>query len=699
MSRGAKIFIGSVLVLATLLALLTVALLNFDWNRAKPWLSQHVSDATGRSFAIHGNLSLTWHVPDTMELSWRHWIPWPRLNASNVVFGNPAWARNPAMAEVREITFSVNPFPLLDKTISIPLLVLDSPVLALERREVGMTNWDFSRDDGEAKQAQQGAKSTPSSWKLDVHQFALNQAKLHLLDAVKQVDVQVNIDNLKKEKRDHQLRWELDGTFHGEAISGQGRAGSMLSLRRKRAGYPVEGNFRIGKTTISARGAVSEPFKPGILDLHVKVAGASMAHLYPLLDVAFPETGAFSVEGHLVGTPDAAGRNWRFDQFRGRMGESDLSGSLTYQVRAPRPVVKGSITSAFLNFDDLAPLIGADSQENKSRRGSTAIQPANRLLPVEDFHPERWGGVDADIEFVGRKIMRSKQLPVSNLVTRLRLKESELALAPLKFRIAGGDFESSLHMNGKASPVTAEMTMSARHLQLKQLFPGMEGLQSATSEINGNAVLTATGNSIAAMLASANGEVKALVHQGSLNSRLLDRMGMKVGSSIAARFFGDSQVMLNCAANDFLVEKGIMRARTVVIDTDEATIYVNGDIDLAQEKIALEIKPDSKGMRLMSPDSPLYVTGSFVKPKVMEAENGIPAFAQAMKAASSASLDDVLAPVTASLLPLMLAGPGEKSECHSMFKMAGAKLAAERMLATKPKSRTAARITNAASGR
>lgn len=697
MSRGAKIFIGSLLALATLLALLTVALLNFDWNRAKPWLSQHVSDATGRSFAIHGNLSLTWHVPDTMELGWRHWVPWPRLNASEVVFGNPAWARDPAMAEVREITFSVNPFSLLDKTISIPLLVLDSPTLSLERRQIGVDNWSFSKEGHQEQLPEKDVETLPSTWKLDVHQFALNKAKLYLVDAVKQVDVQVNIDNLKKEKRDHQLRWELDGTFNGEAITGQGRAGSMLSLRKKRAGYPVEGNLKLGKTTISARGAVSEPFKPGILDLHVRISGASMAHLYPLLDVALPETKAFSLEGHLVGTPEAAGRKWRLDRFRGRMGESDLAGTLTYQVRAPRPFLEGSVTSSFLNFDDLAPLIGADSQEDKSRRGSKVIQPANKLLPVEDFHPERWAGVDADIEFVGRKIMRSKQLPISNLVTHIRLKESELALAPLKFKIAGGNFESNLHMNGKTSPVKAEMTMSARHLHLKQLFPGLEGLQSSTSEINGDAVLTATGNSVAAMLASANGEVKAIVHQGSLNGRLLDRMGMKLGSSIATQFFGDSQVMLNCAANDFIVEKGIMRARTVFIDTDEATIYVNGDIDLAQEKIALEIRPDSKGMRLMAPDSPLYVTGSFLKPKVVDTDKGMQAFAQAMKAAGAASLD-ALVPAAASLLPLMLVGPGERSDCHSMFKTAGAKLASERM-AAKTKTRPASRMIDTASGR
>jgi AsmA family protein len=680
MSRGSRIVLGSALALTALLTLITVVLLHFDWNRAKPWISQHVSDATGRSFAIHGNLSLTWHVPDTMELGWRHWVPWPRLNASQVVFGNPRWAQNPAMAEVKEITFSLNPFALLDKTISIPLLALDSPSLWLERQSDGTSNWRFGDED--------------TSWKLHVHQFALNQGSVYLADAVKHADLRVDIESLEKGRRDFQLEWNVSGRFDGEAISGNGRAGAVLSLRRKRAAYPLEGNLKIGNTAISTRGALATPLSQGIVDLHVKISGTSMAQLYPVLDLALPETRPFALEGHLTSALNDKGRQWRFDGFRGRMGDSDLSGTLTYHGRMPRPLLEGSVSSAFLNFTDLAPLIGADSRESKTARGSTILQPKDKLLPIEDFQPERWNSIDADIQFTGRKIMRGKQLPVSNLVTRVRLREGELAFAPMKFNIAGGNVVTDLIMNGKTSPVTAEVKLSARHLRLKQMFPGLQETQASQSEMNGDAMLTATGNSVAALFASANGEIKAIVHQGSVSRLLLEKLGLDVSSVIATKFFGDSQVRLNCAANDFVVENGIMRARTVLIDTDEATIYVNGDIDFAQEKIALEFTPDSKGMRLFSLDAPLYVSGTFTKPKVDMEKNTL-----AVKTVG-AVLQTALVPTAVSLLPLMHAGPGEKSECNSIVKAMAAKFTP-----TKPKTRTevrnrsAARVTETTSGR
>ena len=55
-----RILLGLLAALAVLL--LVVAL--FDWNRAKPWLNARVSDATGRPFAINGDLSLQWQRGD-----------------------------------------------------------------------------------------------------------------------------------------------------------------------------------------------------------------------------------------------------------------------------------------------------------------------------------------------------------------------------------------------------------------------------------------------------------------------------------------------------------------------------------------------------------------------------------------------------------------------------------------------------------
>lgn len=72
------------IVLLTLLAICVVLLLTFDWNRTRPWINSHVSEATGRLFAIRGNLSLTWRAPPGTQSDWRNWIPWPRLTAQDI---------------------------------------------------------------------------------------------------------------------------------------------------------------------------------------------------------------------------------------------------------------------------------------------------------------------------------------------------------------------------------------------------------------------------------------------------------------------------------------------------------------------------------------------------------------------------------------------------------------------------------------
>ena len=232
--------------------------------------------------------------------------------------------------------------------------------------------------------------------------------------------------------------------------------------------------------------------------------------------------------------------------------------------------------------------------------------------------------------------------------------------------MAGGKLVANLKLNGNGTPMRAEMRLSARHLKLKQLFPTIETMQTSLGEINGDMALTATGNSVAALLGSSNGEIKAVVNQGTISKLLLEEMGLNIGSVVAAQMFGDKQVKLNCAASDFAVDKGVMQTRAFVLDTEAATIYMSGNINLASEQLALTIRPDSKGVRLISLRSPLYVRGTFKKP-----EAGVDKGVLAAKAGSAVALG-TLAPVMTALIPLVNVGPGEKSECGAwLAQMSG----------------------------
>ena len=55
-------------ILGFLMALPVIAIiviLTFDWNRARPWINDKVSDAIDRPFAIRGDLTVSWERPAT----------------------------------------------------------------------------------------------------------------------------------------------------------------------------------------------------------------------------------------------------------------------------------------------------------------------------------------------------------------------------------------------------------------------------------------------------------------------------------------------------------------------------------------------------------------------------------------------------------------------------------------------------------
>ncbi|HTN66879.1 MAG TPA: AsmA family protein, partial [Burkholderiaceae bacterium] len=128
-----KIIGATALGLIALLAAILLLVSLVPWNFAKPWISDRVSEATDRSFAINGDLELSWQRPGDIEKGWRAWIPWPHLRAHDLVLGNPQWATTgPTMATVPQVDFNLNPLALFQKTVAVSSLILTEPQLVLE---------------------------------------------------------------------------------------------------------------------------------------------------------------------------------------------------------------------------------------------------------------------------------------------------------------------------------------------------------------------------------------------------------------------------------------------------------------------------------------------------------------------------------------------------------------------------------------
>ncbi|TDV17263.1 AsmA family protein [Paraburkholderia caballeronis] len=756
-----KIFAWLVLIVVVLVVGLVVLLLTFDWNRAKPWVNEKVSEAIGRPFAIEGDLKVGWRHP-VGETGWRGWVPWPRFSATRITVANPDWTKAPHFATLDEIDFQVKVLPLIAHDIVIPSINLVNPSVDAERLADGRNNWTFKLP----------ASSGPSTWKLDLHDIEFEKGNVAVNDQQTKTDVQVAIDTLghpipigeamkqqesasrsgsaqvigraganrlaqqaQKEQASeaaaaaasdasapgasgaageasgpagasaptpasgaaaaspaaasapaatggssaaaagaaasgaqpparaepyYAIGWTIKGTYNNTPVSGTGKVGGVLALQDANRPFPIQADVRVADMHIALVGTLTDPAHLAAVDLRLWLQGRSMAHLYGLTGVTLPETPPYATEGRLIGQFRRNASVFRYENFTGRVGGSDLNGTLVYTQRDPRPLLSGELVSNLLQFSDLAPIIGADSNASKVSRGDAAKQPAGRVLPVEQFRTERWKAIDADVKFTGRRIVKQGSLPISDLYTHVVMTDGVLSLDPLRFGVAGGTLATRLNLDGSVVPLKGRGTAEARHLKLKQLFPNFKTMQSALGEVNGDASLSATGNSPAALAATSNGELKMLVTQGTVSRLLMEAAGLNVANVVYEKMFGNRDVNINCAAAHFVATDGVLDSRVFALDTEDAVINIDGHVNLRDESLDLSIHPHTKGFRVFSLRSPLYVKGTLKDPHV-----GVNATALALRGGAAVGLG-LINPL-AALLPLIAPSNNQPLPCDTLL--------------------------------
>jgi uncharacterized protein involved in outer membrane biogenesis len=282
-------------------------------------------------------------------------------------------------------------------------------------------------------------------------------------------------------------------------------------------------------------------------------------------------------------------------------------------------------------------------------------------LPVVPFRPERWQAMDADVRFTGDHVFRDSELPIHKVDTRIVMDNAILLLEPLKFRYAHGDVDATLRMDGRSAPIKATLALTARDMQLNNLFPTAPG-QVTLGRADGEVKLTATGDSVAALLGAASGGMKLRLGGGTMSKGLLETLGLNLPNIVVTKLFGDKQVKIDCAAADLVASNGVLDARSFVFDTDITLIEVTGKIDLANERVDLVVHPHSKGVRVLSLHSPIDVKGPFRNVDV-SVEKG-PLLA---RAAGAIGLAVVAAPA-AALLPLTSTNLGAPdSHCEELL--------------------------------
>lgn len=660
MRRAARYVLWTIIGLAGLLAMLILVIALFNWNLLRPWVEEKASAALQRPVAIQGDLDVQWR--------WQGGgLPWPHITAHQLVAGHPEGftGEGEQMAEIDYLGLSINPVPLFARHVEIPRLEIGSSRILLQRNTEDNNNWTYERREA----AQDGERG----WTVDLQSIALQRVELRVLDDMRKLDMTTRFNSLDTEDPGgYGMDWESSGTFNEAEVGGSGKVGGLLSLRERGAPFPLQGEVSFGETRVALEGSMTAPKGLASLDLQLKLAGSSLSDLNALFGLALPTTHAYSTEGRLQAMLEGEADVWRYEDFKGVVGESDLRGSVEYRMGGQRPLLTGKLASDLLHFKDLGPLIGLDTSEapgeeqeaEKAKDEPDAQerkQPPGKVLPVARIGSDTWDLMDADVHFKGERIVRSENLPLDDIETHIILKDRVLSLEPLNFGVAGGTVTNTIKIDGTTEILQADMVSGLRGLQLKQLFPGAESMDASFGKLYGDAKLTGTGDSIASLLGSSNGEMSMALSRGTISRFLMEAAGLNVANVIFVKLFGDEQVMLECLVADFAVKDGVIQTRAFVLETEDAVVTMEGTVSLKNETLNLEIRPQNKTMRIFTLRSPLYAKGSFKNPDV-----GVEAAPVAARAGAAVVLGVVATPL-AALVPLLNIGTDDGG-CASLKK-------------------------------
>lgn len=592
-----------------------------------------------------------------------------KLYAENFTLSNPDWASRPNLFRADKLDTRIAPLSLIFGKRRLYWLDLVNGAVDLEWNAPHSANtWTFSDKKG----------GKPLEFpRIDVATVTGTSARY--LDPRMRIVADLDIADIRS----------VDATI-GRAVGlkGKGRlretpftvTAQLLSpdATANRGQNKLVARMRAAGNVIDVAGTLPSIADVEDVPLAVTARGANLSTLLDVIDVAIPNTRKYQLRGQLV----KHGDEYRFTRIKGVAGRTDLAGKLTI-INGARIHLDSVLATRSLDIVDAAPFIGynPDIVESKGAVAAAAATGAapQRLLPNAALPIKTMQLFDADLKWtIG--VVKSRNIPISNVDLTLDLERGRLALSPLTFAMARGNVASDVIFDTRARPSAVSYDIRLAPTPMGRLLKGYGLVESGTTGVvKGRIKLEGRGDSIHESLASSRGRIAFVMPTGALSVRNIQLAELDIGTFAQRMFQGqlNEPVQMNCGLIGFTVRGGVAAADPILIDTRKNVIVGRGGFSFRNEAIDLAFRADSKKFSLFAGQSPIGVGGMFAAPKLNVISKDL-----LERVGSGLGLALVATPV-AGILAFVDVGDAKSTACGPV--LAGATAAAQRTTKGQPR--------------
>ena len=366
-------------------------------------------------------------------------------------------------------------------------------------------------------------------------------------------------------------------------------------------------------------GSVDRNIEARDVELALQVRGSKLNTLDPLLRVALPPWGPWSVAGRLK----MSNQGYAIDGMRWVMGVSELKGQaslntdsgkgqLDIQLQAPTiqlddfPLENWSATSTPQSKPQSAPQsqpeLTADALQKKAVDTSDQVQG---LLT-----PEALQQVDAKVAVqVDQVLSGADKLGKGSL--QARLLNGRADIGPVLLEMPGGEARLSLAYEPHERDVQAELKLAIDKFDYgvlaRRFKPSsdLEGRFSLHMDVNSRAPR------ISQMLGHGDGRIEFAVWPKNLRSGVFDLWAVNLLVALLPTMDPKNESTVNCAIGRFSLKQGKLSQKQLVIDTSRMRVQGVTAIDFADQSIHMRLQPQAKSAQFLSLATPIEVKGHF----------------------------------------------------------------------------------------
>ncbi len=591
-----------------------------DLQRYKPQIEKQVSEVTGRSFRLGGDLTLSL-------------FPWAGISLADLHLGSLPGFDKEDLLTVRSFEVRVKLVPLLFRNVQVKRFILEGAHIVLERDKNGRGNWEGIEkpSDQISPKAPEEKKRVPETGPagglpietLEVGEFAITDGSVLWIDHAngEQKDISDLTLRLEDVSLDRPVQVTLSAKLDGRPLSLEGHVGPVGKEPGKGTIPLVLAVKALTQLEMNVQGKIVDPATRPEFDLDVALSSFSPRKLMAALGQAFPvETADAKALDHVAlkakvkGDPQSvAVTHGAIDLDQSKIGFSvklkDFSG----------PDVAFDVNLDEIDLDRYLP---PSSPKRADEEEETAEAPAAEQKKI-DYTPLRRVILAGTIK-VGK--LKAQGAKIHDIYMKISGKDGRFNIDPFTLQLYDGDVSSKGALDVRRDEAVSNLELHATGIRVGPLLKDVLKNDFLEGTAQSKVIMRMTGDDPERIMSTLSGEGDFLLRDGAIVGIDLEGMVRNVKATFGLAETAEEdrpRTDFSELHAPFTITNGVVKTPGTSLTSPLLRVLAAGEASLVEETLDFRVEPKFvatlKGQGDVAERSgvmvPVMVTGTFSSPK------------------------------------------------------------------------------------